>query len=424
MIVARAPASTANLGPGFDAAAAALDLWNTVEVEEGAFAVEVVGEGAGELPLDVTHLSLQAFALLAPADRVPVSVRRTRSRSSVASARARPRSGSGLVAGAAAAGHALSDDELLTLGARLESHLDNLAAVVHGGVTRRRGGAAARRMPGASPSTCPPTLIAVVPACADVDRRVAHVLPGRRSPHADAAETAGAALLLGAALAAGDAELLRHAFRDRLHEPYRSAGAPLLARVQAMLPAGALGVTLSGSGPTVLVWAERGRGAEVADALKAALGGDATSASALRFRERRGGWALVRVLRRAVGGQRRARARDEQLDRVGEMLLRDVVVATLGPELVRLEQHVRVRVAVRRLEAIRRELDQQAERVVEVDRVHEAAVLDAAVRDPALVEPLDHLVERRLRYGEREVVDASRALLVDRGRAARRALRR
>ena len=120
-------------------------------------------------------------------------------------------------------------------------------------------------------------------------------------------------------------------------------------------------------------------------------------------------------------GRRRAspRARDEQLDRVGEVLLRDVVVAALDAQLVRLEQHVGVRVAVRRLEAIRRELDQQAERVVEVDRVHEAAVLDAAVLDPALVEPLDHLVERRLRDREREVVDASRALLVD--AASRRA---
>ena len=99
------------------------------------------------------------------------------------------------------------------------------------------------------------------------------------------------------------------------------------------------------------------------------------------------------------------------------MLLRDVVVAALGAQLVRLEQHVGVRVAVRRLEAVRRELDQQAERVVEVDRVHEPAVLHAAVLDPALVEALDHLVERRLRDCEREVMDASCALLVD-GRVA------
>ena len=102
-----------------------------------------------------------------------------------------------------------------------------------------------------------------------------------------------------------------------------------------------------------------------------------------------------------------ARARDERLDRVGEVHLGDVVVAALDAELVRLEQHVGVRVAVRRLEAVRRELDQQAERVLEVDRVHEAAVLDAAVLDPALVEPLDRLAERRLREREGDVVHAA-----------------
>ena len=103
----------------------------------------------------------------------------------------------------------------------------------------------------------------------------------------------------------------------------------------------------------------------------------------------------------------RPRPGDERLDRVGEVLLRDVVVAALDAKLVRLEQHVGVRVAERRLEAVRRELDQEAERVLEVDRVHEAAVLDAAVADPALVEPLDGLLERRLRERERDVVDAA-----------------
>jgi hypothetical protein len=81
---------------------------------------------------------------------------------------------------------------------------------------------------------------------------------------------------------------------------------------------------------------------------------------------------------------------------------------------VGLEQHLGVREAVRRLEAVGRELDQQPERVVEVDRVHEPAVLDAAVLDAALVEPLDRLVEGRLRQRERDVVH--RALV---GRGAR-----
>ena len=89
------------------------------------------------------------------------------------------------------------------------------------------------------------------------------------------------------------------------------------------------------------------------------------------------------------------------------MLAVDVVVAALDAQLVRLEQHVGVREAGGRLEAIRGELDQQPERVREVDRVHEAAVLDAAVLDAALVEPLDGLGERDLRDRERDVVHAA-----------------
>ena len=82
-------------------------------------------------------------------------------------------------------------------------------------------------------------------------------------------------MLLGAAIAAGDAELLRHAFRDRLHEPFRAAGAPLLDRVKRLVPE-ALGVTLSGSGPTVIVWVEDAVDQDrVAAHLTAELGADA-----------------------------------------------------------------------------------------------------------------------------------------------------
>src|SRR3954453_23468452 len=115
---------------------------------------------------------------------------------------------------------------------------------------------------------------------------------------------------------------------------------------------------------------------------------------------------LVGIPRRPVLRQRRLRARDERLDRVRQVERVDVVVAALDPELVRREQDVRVGVAVRRLEAVRGELDQQAERVLEVDRVHEAAVLDAAVADAPLVEPLDGLAEGGVRDREGEVVDA------------------
>jgi hypothetical protein len=86
----------------------------------------------------------------------------------------------------------------------------------------------------------------------------------------------------------------------------------------------------------------------------------------------------------------------EARDRFGEVHRVDVMIIALDADLVRLEQDVRVCEPMGRLEAIRRELDQQSERILEVDRVHEAAVLDSTVRDAALVESLDHLRERRL----------------------------
>src|SRR4051794_12270393 len=104
------------------------------------------------------------------------------------------------------------------------------------------------------------------------------------------------------------------------------------------------------------------------------------------------GCLSVGILRGAVVRQRLARPRHERLDRIRQVLARDVVVAALDANLVRLEQHLGVREAMRRVEAVRRELDQETERVLEVDRVHEAAVLHATVVDLALVEPLYGLV--------------------------------
>jgi homoserine kinase len=82
-------------------------------------------------------------------------------------------------------------------------------------------------------------------------------------------------MLLGAAIAAGDEGLLRHAFRDRLHERYRAGGAPLLEHARRLAP-DALGVTLSGSGPTVIVWADRADRERIAADLTTAFAGEAS----------------------------------------------------------------------------------------------------------------------------------------------------
>ncbi|HZP72286.1 MAG TPA: homoserine kinase [Gaiellaceae bacterium] len=265
---AKAPASTANLGPGFDAAAAALDLWNEVTFEEGAFSVELEGEGADELPRDATHLALRAFAVFAPPERyhfrfmnrIPLE----RGLGSSAAA-----IGLGLVAGAAAAGRTVSPDELLGAALGFEGHADNLAAVLNGGVCltwQHDGAPRARRIA----SDMPATPILAIPSTRTSTAHSRNGLPATIA-HGDAAANAGAATLLGAAIVAGDAELLRHAFHDRLHEQYRAAGAPLLAELRSHAPAGAVGVTLSGSGPSVVVWADKRREAEVVEALAHAV---------------------------------------------------------------------------------------------------------------------------------------------------------
>jgi homoserine kinase len=265
----RAPASSANLGPSFDCAAVALDLWNELTVEPAdELEVRIEGEGADELPRDRSHLALRAFELFAPVEnrrfsfvnRIPLE----RGLGSSAAAIAL-----GLVAGSAASGRERTPEELLEAGAPLEGHTDNLAAALCGGVCvswSRNGHVRVARIA----SDMPAAPVLAVPSSRSNTAASRAALP-EQVPHADAAATAGAATMLGAAIARDDGELLRDALADKLHEPYRAKTAPLLELVRAQSPDGALGATLSGSGPSVVVWAERGAGAHVAETLARAV---------------------------------------------------------------------------------------------------------------------------------------------------------
>jgi homoserine kinase len=265
-----APASTANLGPAFDAAAAALDLWNEVVVEEtdGGQVVEIEGEGSAELPRDASHLTLRAFALFAPVERYRFSfvnrIPLERGLGSSAAAIAL-----GLVAGSAVSGRKVSAQELLNLGMTLEGHADNLAATLFGGVCvawRSNGDVRAARIA----ADLPLALILAVPVNRTNTVSSRSVLPATVK-HEDAAVNAGRAALLGAAIASGDAALLGDAIHDRLHEQYRVAASPLLEALWASAPDGTAGVTLSGSGPSVVVWAAQERAADVATELARSL---------------------------------------------------------------------------------------------------------------------------------------------------------
>ena len=233
----RAPASTANLGPGFDAVGAALDLWNEVEVTPGGGAAE-------------SHLGVRAFSVYAsPASwafRWTSRVPRERGLGSSAAIVAL-----GLVAGAWAARVRPSVEEFLEAGLPLEGHADNLAPALAGGVCLTWDGQVARVA-----DDLPAQPIAIIPdtkVSTDAARRS---LPDA-VPRADAVFTVARAALLGASLASGDARLFAASNDDRLHEPYRADEASHLAELRSDLPDGALGATLSGSGPTVIVWADR-----------------------------------------------------------------------------------------------------------------------------------------------------------------------
>jgi len=256
----RAPATTANIGPGFDCAGAALDLWNELEVEEGD----------GEL--DESHLGIQAFAKFAPVDgkrfefvsRIP----RERGLGSSASVIAL-----GLVAGSIAAGEEPDPEKLLAIGVELEGHADNLAAALTGGVCLTWENRIVRVA-----DSLPAVPFALVPEATVSTSEARNSLPDTVS-HEDAAFTAGRAALLGAALAQGSAELFAEAIQDRLHEPYRAKNAPLLDKVRSDLPQGALGATLSGSGPSVIVWVRP----DAADSCEEELARRFAEASVLRF---------------------------------------------------------------------------------------------------------------------------------------------
>lgn len=246
----RAPASTANVGPGFDCAAIALELWNELEVSEG------------DAEPDVDHLGVRAFARLAPVDGLQFSfldrIPRERGLGSSAAVIAL-----GLTAANEIADLGLGAEELLAEGAHLEGHADNLAAALAGGACLTWGGSIARVADDA-----PAVPIALVPE-ATVSTAAARAALPESVTHADAAFTAGRAALLGAALASGSAELFAEALADRIHEPYRANGAPLLAEVRSRPPAAALGSTLSGSGPTVVVWARPESAATCVEELEA-----------------------------------------------------------------------------------------------------------------------------------------------------------
>ena len=261
----RVPASSANLGPGFDTFAAALALHVEVEViESGRFGVDT----KLDIARDRRNLCVRGFARMHPPDGFTFRIR-----SSIPLSGGLGSSAAAYTAGVLAAAHMFElQEDLLGHVTELEGHPDNAAAALLGGFVIVTGAEVARFEP-------PDGLegVIVVPRAAVRTAVARKVLPDI-VPLADATANVARGAMLTLGLSTGDFSLIGRGLEDRLHQPYR---APLFPKSMALLERatelGAIGASLSGAGPTVLFWTQA----------------DATGAVVGKLRRETEGWADV-----------------------------------------------------------------------------------------------------------------------------------
>ena len=270
MLTVRVPATSANLGPGFDSIGLALDLHNVVHAEPAAaVVVDALGEGAGALPTDASNLVYQALAhVFAARGQTPPPLRLrcenriplTRGLGSSSAALA-----AGMLLGNRVLGDPLTTDELVDLGAALEGHPDNIAPCLLGGV--RVGVVTSAGVRQCAVHVAAPLAATVYVPDFPMDTDGARgLLPGV-VPLGAAVYNIGRAALLVAALSAGRTDLLRTATEDALHQPPRTRMFPAMPRFfAAALDAGAHGVFLSGAGSSVLALVGEDRASAVGEA--------------------------------------------------------------------------------------------------------------------------------------------------------------
>ncbi len=238
----RVPASSANLGPGFDVLAAALALHMELEVvETGTFAVVT------DLPIaqDRRNLCVRAFERLHPADGFEFRIT-----SRIPLSGGLGTSAAAYLAGLMAADHLFElDADLLALGTELEGHPDNLAASLHGGIALCADGRSVRV---GAPTGLETVL--VVPH-EPVRTKLARAALPAEVPMQEAVFNAAHTAMLVLGLATSDYDLIARGLQDRLHQPRRRHLYPRsMDLVERAADLGALGATISGAGPTVLFW--------------------------------------------------------------------------------------------------------------------------------------------------------------------------
>jgi homoserine kinase len=258
----RVPATVANLGPGFDCLALALDLANEFVIDtEAEPGVEVAGEGHGELPEDGTNLVFRSITYLAGELGGGLPAFRLTCTNAIPVQRGLGSSAAAVVGGILLAdrllGADLSPERLLEVAVDLEGHPDNVAACLYGGLALVYLSAAGWRAEALDPSPAlrPVVLIPEAERLPTEDAR--RVLP-RSLPFADAAFNAGRSALAVLALTTRP-ELLAEALEDRLHQSYRL---PLIPGARALfedLRGRGFAVCLAGSGPSLMAFEQDGR---------------------------------------------------------------------------------------------------------------------------------------------------------------------
>ena len=280
-IVVKIPATSANMGPGFDSLGIALDVWNEVRISKGPFSIKINGTGEEELPKDSSNLVYKSFCkvfeeideivpevTLTCTNRIPL----TRGMGSSSAALI-----GGLMSGNAMAGFPLSISEILNIGAKIESHPDNVAPALLGGV---QIGIYDREELITASVTFPEDLKVVlyVPDQIMPTDQARNILAPEVA-RKDAVYNIGRSALLVQSLLTGELHNLKYATQDMLHQPQRQKQFfPMKNIIKAAMEAGALGAFLSGAGSSILAFT-KGReytiGYEMADAaMKSGLDGD------------------------------------------------------------------------------------------------------------------------------------------------------
>lgn len=274
MISVRVPATSANLGPGYDAVGLALTLSTRISLELSPYPiVEVRGTGEDLIPRGPEHPAYRAARFVAEIVGESEAQFRLVQENSIPPIRGLGGSAAALVGGAVAAndlfGGQIAAPDLLNLVCELDGHPDNAAPALLGGLvigTLTPEGVSAVRL---EPENL--KVAVAVPNFAVSTTAARRALP-EQVPHRDAVFNVGRSGLLLGALATGEYKLLRVAMQDRLHQPYRSHLIPGLEDViEAALASGAYGACLSGSGPTVLAFSPEPEAPRIASAMRAAF---------------------------------------------------------------------------------------------------------------------------------------------------------